>query len=355
MKGRFDLKRSEWIDSCRFFAIFVIMVTHFIAAVKPDVLLLWESPPSSWLLYGLTGKFSVAFFFVLLGYFASKPEKFNPSSFASYALRRYLQFSFYIFLCTIFFIGGSYIVTWLFHTPESAVLRVISDGFRYNIIYLLKDALLFEDNYNATLWCMQQLFTASLICKCFAFIPEIISRYFRTAIALFVILLLMIIDASFFVWVCAGIMGYILRLVLEQLNEMDFSHDKALALICFVLALVLIKYKLEEGILQYSLQSVAAFLLILAQFQMPSVQKLLSCSPLPWLGGISMGLFVAHTPINELLFSSIYPLLQSIISDTAAQFICFIISLAACIFTAWFMGKVFLIWQKLFTKETAKV
>ena len=355
MKGRFDLKRSEWIDSCRFFAIFVIMVTHFIAAVKPEVLLLWESPPSSWLLYGLTGKFSVAFFFVLLGYFASKPVKFKPGLFVSYALRRYLQFSFYILLCTIFFIGGSYIVTWLFHSPESAVLRVISDGFRYNIIYLLRDVFLFEDNYNATLWCMQQLFTASLICKCFAFIPESISRTFRVAIAALVMLFLMITDADFFVWVCAGIMGYILRLVLELLNETNFIQSKAMSLICFVLALVLIKFKLEEGVLQYSLQSVAAFLLILAQFQLPSVQRLLSCSPLPWLGGISMGLFVAHTPINELLLSSIYPLLQSIISDTAAQFICFIISLAACVFAAWLIGKLYSSCQKLFTRETVKV
>ena len=139
------MKRENWIDSCRFFAIFVIMATHFLATFRPEALALWETMPSSLLLGGLTGKMSVAFFFVVLGYFASAPRAFDTRAFAVYTLRRYGQFAFFVFAVTLCYIVGCYGVTWLFHLAEGEVLRVISDGPRYNLIYLLRDAFLFEN------------------------------------------------------------------------------------------------------------------------------------------------------------------------------------------------------------------
>lgn len=331
------------------------MVTHFIASVRPDVLLLWETGFSSWLLYGLTGKFSVAFFFVLLGYFASKPASFNAKAFGSYILRRYFQFAFYIFLCTVIFIAGSYAVTWFFHTPEGEVLRVISDGLKYNVIYLLRDSLLFEDNYNATLWCMQQLFAASLICKGFAFIPEKMSPALRFAVSAIVIILLLAVNAEFFVWVCAAILGYILRLCLAWLETKPGFPQKALVCFSLAAALLLIKLRLNEGLLQYSLQAIAAFLLILAQFNLPQVQRWLSSPPLPWLGGISMGLFVAHTPVYCVFYSSLYPLLCRIMGETPAQLLYFIVSIAACIFCAWLLSRMHTAAVKLFSRKTVSV
>ena len=345
------MKRSEWIDSCRFLAIFVIMVTHFIAAVRPDVLELWITPPSSWLLYGLTGKFSVAFFFVLLGYFASKPVEFNIKRFASYTVRRYLQFAFYIFVCTSVFILGSYAVTWLFHTPEGSVLQVISDGLQYNLIYLLRDSFLFEDNYNATLWCMQQLFVASLVCKVLGFIPERYGVFWRLVFSVLLIAALLLLDAGFFVWVCAAVLGYILRLCLDGFS--CFSN-KAFVPVALAIALVLIKLRLDEGVLQYSLQSIAAFLLILAQFRLKAMQDILSTPPLPWLGGISMGLFVTHTPVNALLYASVYPILLRSLSETMAQFVYFIVSLSICIFSSWLLAKTYSAVTRLTRKETVK-
>ena len=158
------MHRENWIDACRFFAIFVIMATHFLAMFRPEALLLWEEMPGRLLLGGLTGKFSVAFFFVLLGYFAGRVRKFTPGGFARYALRRYGQFSFFVLVSTFFYLAGAYGLTWLLHTPDENVFRVLSDGFRYNLFYLLRDAFLLEDNYNATLWCMRQLFAASILC-----------------------------------------------------------------------------------------------------------------------------------------------------------------------------------------------
>ena len=85
------MNRSLWIDSCRFLAIFVIMCTHFLAEFSPSTLQFWEIGPLSWLLHGLTGKFSVSFFFVMLGYFASKPASFKCKKLVNYALQRYAR------------------------------------------------------------------------------------------------------------------------------------------------------------------------------------------------------------------------------------------------------------------------
>ena len=349
------MKRAEWIDSCRFFAIFVIMVTHFIDKVSPALLQLWELPPTSWILYGLTGKFSVAFFFVFLGYFASKPASFSFKSIIRYSTRRYFQFAFYIFIVSTLYIFGSYCVTWLFHSSDDCVMRVISDGFKYNLVYLLHDSFLFEANYNATLWCMQQLFLASLICRGLAYIPEKLSIALRFLISLALILAMMAINANYCVWICAAILGYILRLLLELSHNFSKLRSTPLLIICLLTALTLIKMKMPESVLQYSLQSLAAFMLIYVQFNLPPIQMWLSKKPFPWLGSISIGLFVIHTPINALIYSSIYSILLNLIPKSVTAFICFIISFATCIALSWILKVAYEYTVKILRKEKLSV
>lgn len=341
------LKRAEWIDSCRFLAIFVIMLTHFLDKVSPAALSLWDS----FLLYGLTGKFSVAFFFVLLGYFASRPTEFSPRDFMAYSLRRYLHFAFYIFVCSTLFICGSYAAVWVFHSPDDTVLRVISDGFVYNLIYLLRDSFLFESSYNATLWCMQQLFLASIVCKALAYAHDKINVFFRFTLSAVLIAVMMIIDADFFVWICAGILGYVLRLMLDAADSVRVLRSPALLAAMSAAALLFIKLRMPESVLQYSLQSIAALLLIYVQFNITAVQKILSAAPLPWLGGISMGLFVVHTPINCLLYSSVYSLMPSALGAV----IVFFVSLALCILAAWILKLIYEKFSRLYTRSPVKV
>lgn len=317
--------------------------------------MLWETPPSSWLLYGLTGKFSVAFFFVLLGYFASKASIFRLSQFVRYCLRRYLLFVFYIFIFTTVFIVGSYGVTWVFHLPHGPVMQVISDGFRYNLIYLLRDSFLFEDNYNATLWCMQQLFIASLICKGFSYLPEHLSIVFRFLCAVISIALLMFINATYFIWICAAILGYILRLCIEYIDCKRINLNSFVLIFLLLLALVFIKLRLPEGTVQYSLQSMAAFLLLLVQFKLPLMQNLLSKAPFPWLGSISIGLFITHTPVYSLLYCSVYQLFLGILPPVAAKLIFFIIAVALSIICSWLLKGAYTTFEKLFVNHKVSV
>ena len=296
------MTRVRWIDSCRFFAIFVIMFTHFLADLRPAALSLWETMPGWLFLGGLTGKFSVAFFFVLLGCFASAPQAFSLSRFAAYGLRRYFQFAFFILLTTLFYIAGCYGVTWLFHSQDAGAARVISDGFAYNLIYLLRDSFLFEDNYNPTLWCMQQLFLASLLCRLFASLTEKRSPAPRIPLCLIVIGLLMLPGRGRFVWITAAMLGVLLRLVLSVLRE-KAAPKPALLVVLFLLAVCCIKAPLAESPLLYALEGIGAFLLLFVLFHVPWAQALLERQPLPRLGGVSMGLFVVHSPVSSLLFS----------------------------------------------------
>ena len=337
-------ERTLWVDSCRFFAIFVIMCTHFLAAFFPGALSLWEEGAISWLLYGLTGKFSVAFFFVLLGYFASRSAKFSLPGFLRYSVKRYLHFAFFVFVCTAIYIAACYGCTWLFHSPGDDAQRVISDGFGYNLVCLLRDSLLFEDNYNGTLWCLQQLFIASLVCRALGYIPGQLGFNKRLGIALVLMAALLLINADYCVWICAAVLGWVLRLVTER----EGNTPRSVIILALIAALLLIKIRMAECVLQYAMQALAAALLIFAQFKLPKVQRILSHKPFPWLGGISMGLFVVHTPINAVLASSFFPLAGRVLPGALAGIIGFVLSTALSIGCAWILHRLY----SLITKKT---
>ena len=336
------MKRVAWIDSCRFFAIFVIMFTHLLAALRPDALLLWETPPGRWFLGGLTGKFSVAVFFVLLGYFASKPRPFSWRELGRYCLHRYVQFAFFVLVTCLVTIVGSYGVTWLFHTPYGLTLRVISDGFRYNLLYLLRDAFLFEDTYNSTLWCLQQLFLASLLCRLLACLPEGLRPVWRFTVGVLVIVLLLLIDSAYCVWIAAAVLGYLLRVILPLFDARPALRRPLPLLLLFLLAVACIKAPLAESPLLYALEGLGAFLLLLVQFYLPTWQRLLSAAPLPWLGGISMGLFVVHTPVNSLLISAVGRLIPTDGSaGLLSVLLLFVVSFFLCVLAAWLLHRLY--------------
>lgn len=337
------MKRENWIDACRFFAIFVIMATHFLATFRPEALTLWEEPPASLLLGGLTGKMAVAFFFVVLGYFASVPRTFDARGFALYALRRYGQFVFFVFAVTLCYIVGCYGVTWLFHLAEGEVLRVISDGPRYNLIYLLRDAFLLENNYNDTLWCMRQLFLASLVCRLLGYLPERMNAAARLSVAAAVMLVSVGLGSKW-IWLGTAALGFVLRLLLDWEKEQPRLRSPAVLWLMFLAAAAFIKAPVSEEaqpLLLYALQSVGAFLLLFVLFRAALAQRLLAARPFPWLGRVSMGLFVAHTPVNELLGSSVWAPLRSRVPAALSLSLCFALSLGLSILAAWLLHRAY--------------
>lgn len=324
------MKRENWIDACRFFAVSVIMVTHYLATFRPGALVLWERMPTWLLLGGLTGKLAVAFFFLVLGYFASAPHVFDPRGLIAYILRRYRQFAFFVFVTTLCYVVGCYAVTWLFHLAEGEVLRVISDGARYNLIYLLRDSFLLECSYNDTLWCMRQLFCASLVCWLLGCLPERFGTEAKLAAAAAVILCAALLGSRW-VWLGTAALGFVLRLAPASKRMTERLSKPAVRWCLFAAAVVFIKAPIaeaEQPLLLYSMESIGVFLLLLVLFYTPWAKRLLASRPFPGLGRVSMGLFVVHTPINSLLASSVFAWLRLHASDGAAPVLCFPLSFA---------------------------
>ncbi len=331
------MKREGWIDSCRFFAIFVIITTHFLADLLPEALLLWEKMPSRLLLGGLTGKFSVAFFFVLLGYFASSPRRFTASDFFSYALRRYLQFAFFVLVTEVIYLIGCRAVSVIFHAPDGAAARVLSDGWHYNLIYLLRDSFLFEDTYDATLWCLQQLFLSSLLCRLAGYLPETLSGVLRVAIVSLTGIVLFLLAPAYCVWIVVALSGVLLRYALGVMENRPGLARPAVLIPLFAAAVLCIKAPLEEGLPLYLLEGLGAFLLLLVLFRAPFARRLLAREPFPHLGLWSMGLFVVHTPLFSLVNSSLYVLLSGRLPLWLTLVLTFAAGMALCILAAYLL------------------
>ena len=324
------MKRVQWIDSARFLAMFWILIGHYLATFYPAALTLWEPGPWWWLLGGFPGKLAFSLYFVLLGYFASSTKAFSVPGFARYTLRRYLQLAFFGFLATLLFILGGYAVTWVFHQADESVFRILSDGPRYNLIYLLRDGFLLEDHYIDSFWCMPHLLLASLICRLYGYLPEHIRPLPRCALLCALIALLLVLNPEFFIWVVVALMGCLLRLAIETASCFPLLEKSGVRLLILLLSILVLKIPIEEGPLLFFIEGTVDSIWMLLLSRNLRAQDLLSRSPLPWLGGLTMGIFVIHTPVYALLDSSLIPLLRRILPDAVVLPLFFLPAVGFC-------------------------
>ncbi len=64
--------RNRWIDTLRFFSIFVVITTHFLSSFFPEYSKYWHQGISYWFLYGVSGKLAVIMFCVILGFLCAR-------------------------------------------------------------------------------------------------------------------------------------------------------------------------------------------------------------------------------------------------------------------------------------------
>ena len=347
------MRRVQWIDSARFLAMFWILIGHYLAVFYPAALSLWEPGPWWWLLGGFPGKLAFSLYFVLLGYFASSAKPFSLRAFSRYTLRRYLQLVFFGFLATLLFILGGYAVTWVFHLADESVFRILSDGPRYNLIYLLRDGFLLEDHYIDSFWCMPHLLLASLICKLYGYLPEGIRPLLRCAILCSLIALLLLLNAEFFIWVVVALLGCLLRLAIDAAEQIPLLEKPGVRLIILLLSIAVLKIPIEEGPLLFFIEGTVDSIWMLLLSRNARAQDLLSRSPLPWLGRITLGIFVIHTPVYALLDSSLIPLLRKILPDAVVLPLFFLPAVGLCILGAWLLHRGYSLLQRRTRKREA--
>ena len=333
------MKRIEWIDSARYIAIFHVVFIHVLDKFRPDILSYWYTPPYSYLPFLFCAKAAVLFFCVLLGFFASRPHSFSVSGLFNYTVKRYIQFSFYIFLTGVVFVCASYAVTWLFHSPDEFAFRVICDDARYNVIYILRDSFLFEANYNPTLWSMQQFFIASILCYLLGCLSARVKPLLSFTVTAFIIAALLISGSEYLSWVAFCVMGVPARLYVENADKFPFIKKRGVRIALLITAVVL--FKLPESTFAYFMYAVASILLIAVCCSSPAAQKKLSTPPLPRLGLLAFGVYVVHTPVNSVLHSSIYPYISAVLPPWLSTLLIFILCIAISTGCAWLLETLY--------------
>lgn len=140
-------ERVYWIDTLRFLLIVRIFTTHFRASIKEGryvygffMNLITANG------YGVSGKFCVLMFAVILGYFATL---------AGYKEKeRYIETRYIYFISCMLFINVIYYVL----STVGAIDKKIS------IINIVSNTFLLGDGIYATAWCILPYFIGSVIC-----------------------------------------------------------------------------------------------------------------------------------------------------------------------------------------------
>ena len=107
-------ERISWVDGLRTWLAFCVFFIHMCSEYS----LKWGILDQ--ILYGFTGKYAVAFFAIMLGFFAHKPDN-NASDLSSKIIRRYIQFSMPLFLVTSF----TFVIYYLLNIEKTGVYDAI--------------------------------------------------------------------------------------------------------------------------------------------------------------------------------------------------------------------------------------
>lgn len=333
------MKRVGWIDAARYIAIFHVVFIHTLDTFSPRVLDYWVTPPTSYIPFLLNAKTAVLFFCVLLGFFAAKPRRFSARGFARYTVKRYVQFSLFLLVSGVVYVLGAYCVTWLFHTPDEYAHRVISDGFRYNLIYILRDAFLFEANYNVTMWSMQQFFIASIVCYLLGCVIYRVKPVTALLITAATVAAFLLPRSEYLSWIAFCVMGVFVRLYAENAEHFPFLDKRGARIALALLAWFLFKFPMPECTFVFFLMAAASILLLVVCFRSPTAQNVLGSDPLPALGKLAFGVYVVHTPINSLLQSSLQPIAVGVLPSFIVTPLCFVFTICAATGCAWLLDR----------------
>lgn len=349
------MKRIDWIDATRYIAIVHVVFIHTLDKFWPEFLNLWVTPPTAYIPFLLNAKVAVLFFCVLLGFFAAKPREFKADKFIQYTVKRYIQFAFFLLITSAVLVIGSYAVTWLFHTPDELAFRVISDGAKYNLIYILRDGFFFEDNYNPPMWSMQQFFITSILCYLLGCVFCKVKPITALAVSAFTVAVFLLPGSEYLSWIGYCCMGASARLYVENKDRFVFMEKRSIRWILFFFAWFLYKFPLPESPFVFFLMGIASVILIAVLFSAESVQNFLGRAPLPALGKIAFGVFVAHDPINALLASSIVPFMLRVLPQSVTTLVCFVICVLIATVCAWLLDLGYRKITKILFREKAVV
>ena len=130
-------------------AAIMVFTWHFISRFTRTTFRYWTHGPSHYILQGMSGKFGVIVFCVVLGYFAAKSGG-KKGSLAKYTLNRYIQFA----LMGVF-VNTLYLTVDLFNVfPNKSI----------TVAQVIRSGLLLSDDIFPAFWCMKLFLLGGVIC-----------------------------------------------------------------------------------------------------------------------------------------------------------------------------------------------
>ena len=264
--------RKNYLDSLKLFAIFFVFATHFIAAFRDSLFSLWDIMPYALLFKGISGKFGVVIFSVILGYFAYRSSEKNV---LKYSVKRYV----YFLLCALF-INGLYAVCGHF--------GIYSDPVSLRTVLITSVTL--GDDIFPTFWCIIPFLLGSVL-----------SRINGRAGSGFILPLiemavLVYLDQQ---WVAICLMGNIAAAAESKEKLMKPFGSRAFRILIYLAAFAAIKQPNAD--IRYLVDGAAVLLVILALSKSTVLAKALSCKALASPGKITMAIYLMHVIVYHLI------------------------------------------------------
>lgn len=260
--------RKNYFDTIKLIAIFIVFATHFIASYHSAYFDLWHTMPYAILLKGISGKFGVVLFSVILGYFAYRSSDGNI---IGYAVKRYL----YFFICALFINTVYFVCSRFGYLTDPVSMRKLAVC-----------SLTLGDGIFATLWCLRPFLFASIISR--------INGKAKAGIIAFAleIALLLYLGQT---WIAIGIMGNIaVWLEDNDICKNIFSHRIA-RISAYLTAFGVVK------LANYPAEGIAAAVVLAALPQSTVLVKALNNRHLASAGRNTMAIYLIHPALYTLI------------------------------------------------------
>jgi peptidoglycan/LPS O-acetylase OafA/YrhL len=295
--------RNREIDGLKFLCFFIIYTTHFISQFDTSLLALWTELPSSLFLRGITGKFAVAIFGILLGYLAYMQGQKRKRSILHYTVKRYI----YFFICAI-----------LVNTSFYALGRLNFLTEQYSLADVLRASLLLDSSVFPAFWCMQAFLVSSVISYMFGYYSMGLTG------ALMVVAFLLPIGK---IWTGVCLLGMVIAILSRDENCQKLFGNKILQWLLLVAAFIAIQR--EESQLTYLLDGIFGCVMLILITYNNGFKKLFSLRPVSSLGTTSMMLYLVHEPVYLSLGSYLFKLIglgaDNFLINFVVWFICLVV------------------------------
>lgn len=259
------MERKGYLDTLKFLAIFLIYTTHFIYKFNQDYFSLWHNMPTSLFLEGLSGKFGVSLFAVILGFLAYESGRHRKKTVTQYTVNRYA----YFMICGLFINTCFLIFNYLGYVDKDITFTSF-----WLTTFTISDAIF------STFWCMKSFLIASIV----AYIAG--NKELSYIEILIITIIFGILGQT---WIAACLLGTLIHFV------KDNKHLKKAIVQLMLFIIVFIIVKRSESTLTYYIDSLCAIIIILIIANNKILSKIFSNKFTGTLGKNSMAMFLIHT------------------------------------------------------------